>query len=298
MRRLNLARALLSALLVLVAATAAGVPQAAADRGSGDTTPAGGTNGSTGSDGGKAPGSAAPTTAVPSDPGKAPAQDAAPTSAVPATPADDHRGDNAAAQPTLSLDTAAAAPELGTAVGVAQADGRVVIRTAEGRPVQGLVAGAAVPVGTHIDARQGTVALASAVDARGTTQVGRFSGAIFEVRQAPGGHGVTQVVLLGGAWGRCHAPVAHGVSAGPRAVAAARKRKPVRSLWGSDDHGRFQTRGRGSVATVRGTRWLTEDYCDGTLTRVTAGAVAVRDLARHTTVLVTAGHSYFARVVR
>ena len=46
---------------------------------------------------------------------------------------------------------------------------------------------------------------------------------------------------------------------------------------------------------MRGTRWLTEDRCDGTLTRVTNGAVVVRDFKRHRKVLVRAGHSYLAK---
>jgi hypothetical protein len=50
--------------------------------------------------------------------------------------------------------------------------------------------------------------------------------------------------------------------------------------WGRDRGGRFRTRGRTSVATVRGTAWLTEDRCEGTLTRVTEGAVHVRDVQR------------------
>ena len=45
---------------------------------------------------------------------------------------------------------------------------------------------------------------------------------------------------------------------------------------------------------MRGTRWLTVDRCDGTLTRVTSGAVSVRDFRRFA-VLVRAGHSYLAR---
>jgi len=69
----------------------------------------------------------------------------------------------------------------------------------------------------------------------------------------------------------------------------------VRRLWGSDSGGRFRTHGRHSQATVRGTRWLTVDRCDGTLTRVTRGAVSVRDHVRDRTVLVRAGHSYLAR---
>jgi hypothetical protein len=72
------------------------------------------------------------------------------------------------------------------------------------------------------------------------------------------------------------------------------KKKPV-ALWGRDDHGAYQTHGRTSVATVRGTKWVTVETCAGTRTRVTEGAVAVRDLHRKRTVIVRAGHSYLAR---
>ena len=47
--------------------------------------------------------------------------------------------------------------------------------------------------------------------------------------------------------------------------------------------------------TARGTAWITRDRCDGTVTRVLEGAVAVRDRKRHKTVLVRAGHRYLAR---
>jgi hypothetical protein len=73
------------------------------------------------------------------------------------------------------------------------------------------------------------------------------------------------------------------------------KRRVVRRLWGRDNHSRFRTHGRDSVATVRGTRWVTTDRCDGTLTRVTQGKVSVRDLRRKRSVLVSAGHAYLAR---
>ena len=69
----------------------------------------------------------------------------------------------------------------------------------------------------------------------------------------------------------------------------------VRRLWGQDRGGRFRTHGHNSIATVRGTRWLTEDRCDGTLTRVTEGAVEVRDRRTGRRVLVRAGHSYLAK---
>jgi hypothetical protein len=51
--------------------------------------------------------------------------------------------------------------------------------------------------------------------------------------------------------------------------------------------------GHYSAATVLGTRWLTEDFCDGTLVLVAKGVVVVEDLATHATVTVRAGHSAF-----
>jgi hypothetical protein len=81
--------------------------------------------------------------------------------------------------------------------------------------------------------------------------------------------------------------------AGLEAIIAAKPRKPIRRLWG-DGEGSFRTGGRYTSATVRGTVWLTEDYCNGTLIRVQQGTVTVRDPVRNTTVTVTAGESYFA----
>jgi len=46
---------------------------------------------------------------------------------------------------------------------------------------------------------------------------------------------------------------------------------------------------------VRGTIWLTEDRCNGTLVRVRRGSVSVRDLVKRKTVIVKRGKSYFAR---
>jgi ferric-dicitrate binding protein FerR (iron transport regulator) len=64
----------------------------------------------------------------------------------------------------------------------------------------------------------------------------------------------------------------------------------VRSLFGSG-HGRFRTQGRFAAATVRGTIWQTEDYCDRTVITVKRGLVAVRDLHTGRSVDVGAGHS-------
>ena len=63
----------------------------------------------------------------------------------------------------------------------------------------------------------------------------------------------------------------------------------MRRLLGSGK-GRFTTRGRDSSATVRGTKWLIEDRCDGTFTKVLRGIVKVSDFRTHKTVNVHAGH--------
>ena len=47
-------------------------------------------------------------------------------------------------------------------------------------------------------------------------------------------------------------------------------------------------------ATVRGTLWRTDDYCNGTLITVVRGKVDVLDLVLHKHFLISAGHTYFA----
>ena len=55
---------------------------------------------------------------------------------------------------------------------------------------------------------------------------------------------------------------------GKKKAGAAAKKPKTRKLWG-DGSGSFRTRGQYSAATVRGTRWLVQDSCAGTLTKVT-----------------------------
>jgi len=80
-----------------------------------------------------------------------------------------------------------------------------------------------------------------------------------------------------------------------RGKLSAAGRRAGRRLWGSDNHGHFRTRGRRGQATVRGTKWLTADRCDGTLFRVKQGAIVVRDFGTSRSVKLTAGKRYLAR---
>jgi len=83
------------------------------------------------------------------------------------------------------------------------------------------------------------------------------------VRQDPRGEGMTSLVLKGGSFKGCPKRVLASAAAASKA-----KEKPKRKLWSKDKNGRFRTHGHNSVATARGTNWLTEDTCAGTRTRV------------------------------
>jgi hypothetical protein len=207
--------------------------------------------------------------------------------------ADDHGVDPAAGVPTGSA-TKAVTPVLGKTLAIAAVQGTVTATSPDGAPVD-LSAARGVPTGTVIDTRAGTVELTTALDDEGTKQTGRFWGGMFEVRQSATRSGLTQLVLRGADFRACHAG---GSTVARSAATSSKQKKPTRTLWGSDSHGRFQTRGRGSVATVRGTRWVTQDTCSGTLTKVLAGAVAVRDFGADRTVVVRRGHQYKAPVAQ
>jgi hypothetical protein len=171
------------------------------------------------------------------------------------------------------------------------------------KPPKGFVAlrGAAnIPMGAQLDTRKGRVAVTSAHDTSGTTaQTADFYDGIFQVKQStpktkPAKPKVliTDLLLKGEPRSEC-APVK-----GASAAAAKKKKRGAKSvlggLWGNGK-GKFRTSGKYSSATVRGTIWLTQDRCDGTLTKVKRGTVSVRDFKRRKTVSVKAGHSYLAR---
>jgi hypothetical protein len=175
-------------------------------------------------------------------------------------------------------------PKQGRSVVVAAERGTVRVRVPGSDRFADLDEAGRVPVGSLIDARRGRVRLATAV--AGGVQDGVFWGSKFKTGQSRHGKGMTTLSLRGGT-------VCPSASL---AVASRKtKRKRRRGLWARDHGGLYRTRGNDSVATVRGTRWLTKDRCDGTLTRVKSGVVSVRDLRRHKRVVVKAGHSYFAR---
>ena len=151
-----------------------------------------------------------------------------------------------------------------------------------------------IPVGSFLDTKRGTVRLVSATGSGRKTQSGQFNAGLFQVLQSRkrSAKGLTELRLKGSSFSRCQ-PSARVRRAG----AAQLSRRTIRRLRASA-RGRFRTRGRHSAATVRGTVWITTDRCDGTLTQVKRGRVAVRDLRRKRTITLRAGKSYLARAPR
>ena len=168
-------------------------------------------------------------------------------------------------------------PVAGKSVNAFTARGTVRVKLRGRKRFVTLGPGQQIPVGTTVDTLKGRVTLAAAGD-----QTATFYDGVFRIGQTKRARPTTTLTLV--------EPLRCG---GGKASAAA-KRKKKRRLWG-DGKGRFRTKGRYSSATVRGTKWLTEDRCGSTLTRVTRGRVAVRDIAKRKTVIVPAGKRYVAR---
>jgi hypothetical protein len=149
-----------------------------------------------------------------------------------------------------------------------------------------------VPVGTIVDVTHGVVQLVSARNVTGGTQTGTFYGGIFKIVQLRGNPPITELVLVGGNFKVCKAR-----AAGLALAARTQSKRMIRHLWGNAT-GAFRTKGRYASATVRGTKWLTADRCDGTLIRVVTGAVTVRNLVKQRSLVLRGRHKYLARAPR
>ena len=204
-------------------------------------------------------------------------------------------------QATAAFPYRVLAPRLGTRTVIERVSGAVRVRprragsavvSQKGRAFAPIRQPREVPVGTLVDTRRGTARLTSSRNTRSALQNGRFLGGLFQVIQSRSrrARGLTELRLKGSSFRRCRTR-----PRGKGAVAA--RRRVIRRLRGNA-RGRFRTRGRHSAATVRGTRWVVEDRCDGTLTRVFRGRVAVRDFRRKKTIVVKAGKRYLARARR
>jgi hypothetical protein len=175
-----------------------------------------------------------------------------------------------------------APPELAKAVNARVVSGVVLVKLPGSNSFVPLSHESQLPVGAIVDATRGRVRIVTALPG-GKTQTADFFQGVFRVAQNR--TGLATLALFGGSFNACGKA---------KRGATASKAISVRKLWGAGK-GKFRTKGKYASATIRGTTWLTEDRCDGTLIRVTQGSVSVRDLEKKKTVVVTKGHSYLAK---
>jgi hypothetical protein len=172
-------------------------------------------------------------------------------------------------------------PEAGKEVNALPKSGTVKVKVRGSNRFEVLDEGKQIPVGSVVDTTKGRVTIVAAGGQRMD-----FFGGVFRLSQGKGAKPLTTLTLVEAL--RC-------AKAGRAVTAAKKKRK--RRLWG-DGSGKFRTKGKHSAATVVGTRYLVEDRCSSTLTKVTRGKVRVRDFAKRKNVTVRAGKQYTARAKR
>ena len=168
-------------------------------------------------------------------------------------------------------------PTPGETVNVSESRGTVRVKLPGSNEFFDLEDAQQVPIGSTFDTVKGRVNLIAAGQQRSW-----FYEGVFRLGQTKGAKPLSTLTLTGKL----------NCGGGGKANVAAKKKKKKRRLWG-DGKGRFRTKGEFSSATVRGTRWLVEDRCNGTLTRVKKGRVAVRYRGR--TINLRAGQQFFAK---
>jgi hypothetical protein len=189
-------------------------------------------------------------------------------------------------------------PIAGKTVNLEPVSGEVLVKVPGSTSYVPLVGPEQVQDGSIIDARKGRVRI-TIDNGRGGLDTAEFYGGVFKFTQPKVKKGQTwfaNLYLYGGSFKGCPtAPTNPKIATLSRRKAKKQSQgKSVRHLWGSGE-GAFRTVGRFSSATVRGTTWLTDDKCQGTLTKVTAGKVGVRDFVLKKTVVLKRGKSYFAQ---
>jgi CSLREA domain-containing protein len=174
-------------------------------------------------------------------------------------------------------------PVYGKTTVITPVSGTVLVKLKGAKTFTPVNAITGIALGSTVDVKKGAVQLTT-VGKDGKPQTATFSEGIFLVTQSGS---ITDLELVE-ALAACPKP--------GKAASAASKPKE-RHLWGNGK-GAFRTRGQYSAATVRGTHWLVQDTCAGTLTRVVTGIVSVRDNVKHKTITLRAGKRYTARPKR
>jgi hypothetical protein len=198
-----------------------------------------------------------------------------PGTAPPAPPSGGGGGGGGGSTTTTTTTTAPPLPPLPPPTNPQELNARVVMGQVlvNGQPFTG----ASLKVGDVVDTTRGTLELRST---SGNLLV--YDGAFRYTLDGT----IAQFELVGGDFSICQSA--------RRAASKAADERPVRRLWGKGT-GSFKTKARFSSATVRGTIWLTEDRCDGSLIQTNEGTVEVYDFSLRRLLLVPAGNRYLAQ---
>ena len=165
-------------------------------------------------------------------------------------------------------------PQPGKTVVVQPVSGKVLVKKPGSNQFTEVDASQGIPFGSTVDTKNGVIELTAKAGEKA-----KFYDGIFKITQS----GATTDLTLTEPLAPCG-----------KKAAAAKKKPKTRKLWG-DGSGSFRTRGQYSAATVRGTKWLVQDSCAGTLTKVAKGVVSVRDNVKGKTILLKAGKHYLAK---
>jgi hypothetical protein len=188
----------------------------------------------------------------------------------------------------------------GKSANITKTAGQVFVTRPHSLVTEPLVEPQHIPVGTTIDTRRGAVQIESARSTKPRdVQIGNAFDGRFVFRQQVQPTVLTNLVLTGGSFAVCRDSTRRrptGATPDTARRKGKEKDKPhhkVRGLWGNAN-GPTKTTGADAAASDKGTEWLTADYCNGTLVRVTQGVVFVRPLRPNAkSIRVTAGNQVF-----
>jgi hypothetical protein len=179
-----------------------------------------------------------------------------------------------------ALGPGAPVPQFHKTVVVRRISGKVRVRLKGSKTFTDLGAIDDIPLGATIDVKKGRIELASVPSRTAAVERIQLYSGWFRVGQPAA---ITEFTL--------NEPLA---SCKKKKARAAATKPKSRKLWG-DGKGKFRTRGQYSAATIRGTRFLVQDSCSGTLTQVKEGSVLVRDNVKRKNIVLRKGKRYTAR---
>ena len=195
------------------------------------------------------------------------------------------------AQVNVLSNVAVSAPQLGVTGNLTPVSGKVYVKLPGANKFVLLTGITQVPFGTIVNALHGKVVVTT------TARDGRLQSMTFyagEFKLTQSRSGMVVATLYGGNFSVCPTKRERSHVAALTSTTHASGKHVVRKLW-AEGHGNYSTKGNYASGAVLGTRWLTEDRCEGTLIYVSTDSVAVTNLVTHRHKTVKAGHGYLAK---